>query len=184
MALEILVKTGSGNGLLPDGTKPWPEPMLTYHQWGLVAFMWGQFHKRYLNHQSLKSVWKLQIYKISFKFPRGQWVKITDLVSRDPVCNDNHEIRAISPRSRRFHEQFLPGDSHAGCRVRILISENMTTSSNGNIFRVTGPLCGEFTGDRWIPITKASDAELWCFLWSAPWTVLNKRLTRVGIDYD
>ena len=27
----------------------------------------------------------------------------------------------------------------------------MMTSSNGNIFRVTGHLCGEFTGDRWIP---------------------------------
>ena len=25
------------------------------------------------------------------------------------------------------------------------------TQSNGNIFRVTGPLCGEFTGHRWIP---------------------------------
>ena len=37
----------------------------------------------------------------------------------------------------------------------------MMTSSNGNIFRVTGPLCGEFTGHRWIPRTKASDAELW-----------------------
>ena len=36
------------------------------------------------------------------------------------------------------------------------------TSSNGNIFRVTGPLCGEFTGHRRIPLTKASDAELWC----------------------
>ena len=27
----------------------------------------------------------------------------------------------------------------------------MMTSSNGNIFRVTGHLCGEFTGPRWIP---------------------------------
>ena len=45
----------------------------------------------------------------------------------------------------------------------------MMTSSNGNIFRVTGPLCGEFTGHLWIPRTKASDVELWCFLWSAPW---------------
>ena len=44
----------------------------------------------------------------------------------------------------------------------------MMTSWNGNIFRVTGHLCGEFTGHRWIPGTKASDAELWCFLWSAP----------------
>ena len=30
----------------------------------------------------------------------------------------------------------------------------MMTSSNGNIFRVTGHLCGEFTGHRWIPRTK------------------------------
>ena len=29
------------------------------------------------------------------------------------------------------------------------------------------PLCGEFTGHRWIPITKAIDAEFWCFLWYA-----------------
>ena len=28
-------------------------------------------------------------------------------------------------------------------------------------------LCGEFTSHRWIPRTKASEAELWCFLWSA-----------------
>ena len=45
----------------------------------------------------------------------------------------------------------------------------MIVSSNGNIFRVTGPLYEEFTGDRWIPLTKASDGELWWFLWSVPW---------------
>ena len=44
----------------------------------------------------------------------------------------------------------------------------MMTSSNGNIFRVTGHLCGVFTDHRWIPRKKVSDAELWCFLWSAP----------------
>ena len=44
----------------------------------------------------------------------------------------------------------------------------MLTSSKGNIFRVIGPLWGEFIGHRWIPLTKASDAERWCFLWSAP----------------
>ena len=42
----------------------------------------------------------------------------------------------------------------------------MMPSSNGNIFCVTGHLRGEFTGHRWIPRTKASDADLWCFLWS------------------
>ena len=49
----------------------------------------------------------------------------------------------------------------------LVFSGLMMTSSNGNIFRVTCHLCGEFTGHRWIPRTKASDAELWCFLWSA-----------------
>ena len=34
-------------------------------------------------------------------------------------------------------------------------------SSNGNIFHVTGPI-------PWIPLTKACDIKLWCFLWSSP----------------
>ena len=36
---------------------------------------------------------------------------------------------------------------------------NMMTSWNENIFRVTGPMC-QFAGQRWIPLTKASDAEI------------------------
>ena len=40
MVTEIWVDIGSGNGLLPDGTKPLPEPMLTYHQKGLVGVRW------------------------------------------------------------------------------------------------------------------------------------------------
>ena len=53
---QIWVNTGSGNGLLPDGTKPLPKSMLTHHQWSPVTFILGQFHKRCLNHQSLKSL--------------------------------------------------------------------------------------------------------------------------------
>ena len=44
----------------------------------------------------------------------------------------------------------------------------LMTSSNVNIFHVTGHLCGEFNGHRWIPRSKASDADVWCFPWSAP----------------
>ena len=44
----------------------------------------------------------------------------------------------------------------------------MVTILSGNIFRVTGSLCGEFTCRRWIPLTEASDAKLWYFPWSAP----------------
>ena len=48
----------------------------------------------------------------------------------------------------------------------------MITPSNGNIFRVIGPLCGEFTSQRWIPRTKASEAEFDGFFYPR----LNKRL--------
>ena len=37
-----------------------------------------------------------------------------------------------------------------------------------------GPLWGESSGRRWIPLTKASDGELWCVLWS----VLDKWLSK------
>ena len=61
---------------------------------------------------------------------------------------------------------WLSFDTRRACEP--LGMRRIMTSSNGSIIRVTGPLCGEFTGHRWIPNTKASDAELWCFLWSAP----------------
>ena len=40
----------------------------------------------------------------------------------------------------------------------------MMTSSNGNVCRVTGYLCGEFTGHRWIPRTKASGALMFSLI--------------------
>ena len=47
---------------------------------------------------------------------------------------------------------------------------HMMTYSNGSIFRVTGHLCGEFTGHRWIPRTKARNAELWnLFFFNCAW---------------
>ena len=56
------------------------------------------------------------------------------------TCNvtskyDNYYL--LTPRNR-VHELDL---SLGGCC-------NHETSSNGNIFRVTGPLCGEYAGDR------------------------------------
>ena len=37
-------------------------------------------------------------------------------------------------------------------RTRMKLINHMMTSSSWSFFRVTGPLCGEFTGDRWIPL--------------------------------
>ena len=38
MATLVWVNINSDNGLVPDGTKPLPELMLTDHQLGYVAF--------------------------------------------------------------------------------------------------------------------------------------------------
>ena len=40
----------------------------------------------------------------------------------------------------------------------------MMTSSTGNIVRVSGHLCGDFTGDRLISLTKVSDADVFFHL--------------------
>ena len=55
----------SGNGLLPDGTKPFPEPTLTYHHRNLVAFIlfiWVQFYRKRSRYLTLVWVWKFLIY--------------------------------------------------------------------------------------------------------------------------
>ena len=58
---------------------------------------------------------------------------------------------------------------------------NMMTSPNGNIFRVTGTLFGEFIGHRWILLTKGTDAEFWCFVWSAPEQTVEQTTEAPGI---
>ena len=53
MASVNWVNNGPANGLLPDGTKPLPESMLTSHHQGPVAITWGDTYS--------------SITKISFK---------------------------------------------------------------------------------------------------------------------
>ena len=72
MVAEIWVNIGTGNGLLPDDTKPLPEPMLTYNQRCSVAFTWEQFHKKCLWTYSV--TWDYT-YKITATSPGGQGVK-------------------------------------------------------------------------------------------------------------
>ena len=58
----VFVNTGSGNGLLPDGTKPLPEPMLTYHQ-GINKVFCHSFQDNVQLHTGTNT--------------QGQWVKVT-----------------------------------------------------------------------------------------------------------
>ena len=46
MPYEIWVNNGSGNDLLPDGTKPLPVSILTYHQSSSVIFTCEKFYRK------------------------------------------------------------------------------------------------------------------------------------------
>ena len=77
-------------------------------------------------------------------------------------------IRVPWPLSLALHQTLIPVFTTTTAVVRKTGGWIfMMTSSNENIFHVTGSLCGDFTGHRWILLTKASDAELRCFHWSA-----------------
>ena len=81
---------------------------------------------------------------------------------RMTICIETNTKSYIHPLAiSSIHNQLITGYAFGWTGYR------MMTSSNGTIFRVTGPLCGEFTGHRWIPLVKASDVKLWCFLLSA-----------------
>ena len=62
--------------------------------------------------------------------------------SRDPVGTANHYAESCVDRIVKL------GWFDYLCHIYLIM-----TSSNGNIFRVTGNLYGEFTGPRWIPRT-------------------------------
>ena len=57
-----------------------------------------------------------------------------------------------------FHILKIKACFHCIHQARNLFYYSMMTSSNGNIFRATGPLRGKSTDQLWIPLTKASDA--------------------------
>ena len=131
-------------------------------------------------------LWTTRIIQITTLSRLKQWIPKT-INKRRTISLDEYKFRSrcsYSTTSRTFNTSCadpvcmwevalvftMPADVQACYSVTPLVGTILTmmTSSNGNIFRVTGHLCGEFTGLRWIPRTKASDAELWCFLWSAP----------------
>ena len=67
---------------------------------------------------------------------------------------------------------------------------HMLTSSNGNIFRVTGHLCGEYTGHRWFSPRKgqwrgALMFSLMC-VWMNGWVNSGEAgdLRRHSVNYD
>ena len=90
------------------------------------------------------------------------WSSYDDYMLSDDMNPLIHEIVSTSRTSD------APQHQRVSVYKIYCIRNIMMTSSAENIFRVTGHLCGEFTGPRWISRTKASYGELWR---------LNKRLS-------
>ena len=63
MVWGILVNTGSGNGLLPDGTKPLPEPILTLNADRWNSFQW--LASTVIQVTNPTFVWNVHIWKHS-----------------------------------------------------------------------------------------------------------------------
>ena len=96
--MVILDNIGSGNGLLPDGTKPLPEPMLTYPHWGILTFTRGQFHYRYLSNQSTKLVWKLLIQNFIHTSQGRMSSSLIHGSSWSVWCKTHQESLQLTPR--------------------------------------------------------------------------------------
>ena len=49
-----VVNIDSGDGLVPDGTKPSPESMFIFYPWDFMALIYGLFHRKWWRYQFVK----------------------------------------------------------------------------------------------------------------------------------
>ena len=74
MATQNVVNIGSGYALLPDNMQKLPKPILSFHQWSLVVFTWGQFQRKCSRSRSLE-------YAASYTFKITAISTISQLVN-------------------------------------------------------------------------------------------------------
>ena len=139
------------------------------------SFKYKTFHSR-------KCIWKYRLPKLLPFCPAGRLVKYTGTHS-PKTRNLPHFATAVSTN----YDYFFPGvRAPLKLVLKIMWSPNkvwkvstsclfgMMTSSNGNIFRVTGPLCGEFTGPGEYPTQRPVTRSIDVFFDLR----LNKRLSK------
>ena len=89
-----------------------PEPMLTYRQWGPLAFTWGQYRKIKNKKRlkiKIKQDWK-QIFKIASRFP-----------SASSSVDDNFKWRSLAGGGRG-----LICNNHDGVEQSMYIKDALT----------------------------------------------------------
>ena len=103
------------------------------------------------------------------RFGKWWWEKELRVISQSLMKSRGRGIKCL--KLRRCFEISQAGPAQTFAKFQsyrwplsiYLFNVIMMTSSNGNIFRISGLLCGEFIGHQWIPLTKTTDAELRCF---------------------
>ena len=129
------------------------------------TFVWG-IHWSPVNSPN-KSQWRgALMFPLVYPSTNG-WVhnRVAGGLRRHHSHYDVTVMVHLSDWSRSYHSYGVQNV----CNIH-----DMMTSSKGNIFRITVPLCGEFTGHRWIPVTEAGDEVLWRYSYLR----LNKRLSQ------
>ena len=118
----------------------------------------------------IKSVIRFSLKRLPVRImvPVGLMLKNTSTGLLDVVLSIAKRICNFLNSSKIFQTNGLNIYKHITIQKREIQLCFMMASSNGNIFRVIGHLCGEFTGLRWNPRTNA--IELWCFLSVPEWT--------------
>ena len=144
---------------------------------GLIGFFSGADQRKYQSSASLAFVRGIHRWLVFLHYKGPVTRKMFPL--DDVIMNNDH--LATSPVKKHQH---------------------MMTSSNGNIFRVTGPLCGEFTGPGEFPtqgpmtrsfdvffdlrLNKRLSKQPWCWWFETPswslWRHCNDVLSPVRLD--
>ena len=101
---------------------------------------------------------QLSVPKSYYHFARGSWWQqyIKQFIQHEDVITWKRFLH-YSPFVRGIHSQIgqwcgaLIFFSIIASVIEYILGNIMMTSTNGNIFRVTGPLCGEFTGPGEFP---------------------------------
>ena len=117
MARKIWVNIGSGNGLMPDGTKSLPEPMLTYHQYGPVARAGAS--TRFTSTSTSTSTCNMCEYKYKSEYLIITWVRVRVrvLVNEYEYCSIinilynmyRQQIFIVPSLTRESSDSYKPG---------------------------------------------------------------------------
>ena len=135
----ILVNVGSGNGFVLHDTRLLPRPVLINYQWGLVT------SQEMLEKSLLDMNAKITHFRQSHLL-RHKWVNTILVCVVDVASIVAANILVPMPSS------ITPWWRH-----------HMETVSS-----LMALMWGESIGDQWIPLTRASGAKLYCFLWYTP----------------